>query len=101
MIVNTQEKSINYDSEHNQILKSLGLYNSEALQSEAVDWFNWNNLGICMHKKSLNLYPFFLFITKIITTLSLLDLLIELVYDNRNKQVHNEESRYENVNNIK
>ena len=50
-----------------------------------------------MHQQSLNLYPFFLLVCEIISTLSFLDFFIEFVNDNRDEQVHDEESSEENV----
>ena len=54
-----------------------------------------------MNKKSLNLDPFLLFFSEIISTLSLLDFLIELLDNNGYKQVHDEERSEENVQNEK
>ena len=50
-----------------------------------------------MYKESLDLDPLLLLITEIVRSLSLLNLLVEFIDDNRNEQVHNEEGRHENV----
>ena len=50
-----------------------------------------------MNKKSLDLHPFLLLICEIVRTLPLLDFIIELINNNRNKQIHNEECRKEDV----
>lgn len=100
MVVNTKEQSVDDDGEHDQVLKGLRLYNSEALQSEAIDWFDRNNFWVGMHQKSLNFDPFLLLIAEVIRALSFLDLLIELVNDNGDEQIHDEERRYENVDNV-
>ena len=76
------------------------MHYSEALKSKAVDWLDWNDLWIGVHKKSLKLYPFFLLITEVIGTLPLLNLFVELIDDNRDEQVHNEEGNCENVDDV-
>jgi len=67
------------------------LDNFEALQSQAIYGLYRNDLRICMNEKSLNFDPFFLFFSKVKSTLSFLNFLIEFVYNNRNEQVHDEE----------
>ena len=91
MVINTQEECVYENGNHNEVLKSLRLNSSEALQSEAINRLYWYDLWVRVYKKSLNLYPFFLFVREVITTLSFFDLLVELVNNNRNKQVHDEE----------
>lgn len=53
-----------------------------------------------MYKQPLDLDPFFLLVTEIVTALSFFDLLIELVDNNRDEQVHDKESSHENVHNV-
>lgn len=98
-MINTEEECVDDNGQHDNIFKRLRLDNLEALQPETIDWFNWNNLWLCMDKKSLNLNPFLLFFSEIISTLSLLDFLIELLDNNGYKQVHDEERSEENVQN--
>ena len=54
-----------------------------------------------MNKKSLNLDPFLLFFSEIISTLSLLNFLVELFNNNGYEQIHNKERSEENVQNEK
>jgi hypothetical protein len=72
------------------------LHNFKALQPEAVDWLNRDDLRVSVDEQSLDLNPFLLLICEVVRSLSLLDLFIELVDDNRDEQVHNEESGEEN-----
>lgn len=48
----------------------------------------------------MQLDPFFLLIAEVVGTLSLFDLLIELIDDNRDEQVHDEEGSCENVDDV-
>jgi hypothetical protein len=52
-----------------------------------------------MHQESLNFNPFFLLISEVVSSLSLFDLLVELINDNRNEKIHDEECGEENVQN--
>jgi hypothetical protein len=74
------------------------LNNLEALQPETVDRLHWNDLWIGVNQQSLNLHPFFLLVCKVVSTLSFLDFFIEFVHNDRDEQVHDEESGEENVN---
>tara|TARA_B110001450_G_C17618459_1_gene480209 strand:+ start:1187 stop:1522 length:336 start_codon:yes stop_codon:yes gene_type:complete len=78
----------------------LRLNNFEALESQTVNWLNWNNLWVGVHKQSLDLYPFFLFFSEVMSSLPLLDFFIELINNNGNKQVHNKESGQENKDDV-
>ena len=53
-----------------------------------------------MNKEPLDLDPLLLLLSKVVRALPLLDLVVELVNDNRDEQVHNEESSEEDVDNI-
>jgi hypothetical protein len=53
-----------------------------------------------VHQKSLDFDPFFLFFSKVVSTLSLFNFFVELVNDNGDEQVHDEEGRQENEDNI-
>ena len=96
-MIDTQEQRVNNNSCHNKIFKCLRLDNLETLHSEAIDRFDWNNFRISLKKYSLNLDPFLLFITEIVSTLSLLDLLVKLIDNNRDEQIHDKECCDENV----
>tara|TARA_B110000285_G_scaffold88423_1_gene101357 strand:+ start:168 stop:497 length:330 start_codon:yes stop_codon:yes gene_type:complete len=74
------------------------LDNFEALQSQTVDWLNRDDLWIRVHQEPLDFNPFFLLIREVVGSLSLLNLLIELVNDNRDEQIHDEKSGEEDVN---
>jgi len=73
------------------------LHDFEALKSETVDWFNWNNFRVRMNKKSLDLNPLFLLFCEIMRSLSLFNFTYEFINDNRNEQIHDEESSDENI----
>jgi len=51
-----------------------------------------------MDEQSLDLDPLFLLLCEVVGTLPLLDLVVKLVNNNRNEQVHDEECGEENVN---
>ena len=73
---------------------------SETLEAEAVDWLHRNNFGVRVNQQPLDLYPLLLFIAEVVGALPFLDLLIKFIDDNRDEQVHNEEGRDENVNDV-
>jgi hypothetical protein len=76
------------------------LHDLKALKSETVNWLNWNNFGLSVHKQSLNFDPLLLLFCKIVGALSFLDFIIELINNNRNEQIHDEESGKEDVNDV-
>ena len=100
MVIYTKEECVEYNGDHDHVLKCLWLYNTEALQSEDIDWLNWNKLWISHHKQSHDLNPFFLGVSEISRALPLLNLFIELIDNDRNEQVNNEEGDNENVHDI-
>ena len=53
-----------------------------------------------MHQQSLDLDPFFLFLSEVVSSLSLLDFFVELIDDNGNEQVHDEEGGQENKDDV-
>jgi|APSaa5957512535_1039671.scaffolds.fasta_scaffold19853_6 hypothetical protein len=53
-----------------------------------------------MDQKPLDLYPFLLFFSEIVCTLSLLNFFIEFVDNNGDEQVHDEESGQENKDHV-
>lgn len=97
MVINTQEHSVNDNSKHHKILEGLRLYYSETLKPKTIDRLHWNNFWISVHQESLYFDPLLLLVAEVITSLPLLNLLVEFINDNRNKQVHDEESCHENV----
>ena len=97
MVVNTEEESIDNNGKHDNVLKCLRLHYSKTLKSETIYWLNWNDFCVGVYEKSLNFDPLLLLMTKIIRSLPLLNLLIEFINDDRDKQVHDKECRHENV----
>ena len=53
-----------------------------------------------MYQQSLNLDPFLLLIREVICSLPLFDFFVEFVDDDGNEQVHDEEGREENVDDV-
>jgi hypothetical protein len=74
------------------------LHDLKALQSEAVNGLDRDDLWVSVYKKSLDLNPLFLLIGKVVRTLSLFNFFVELVYNNGDEQIHNEECGEENEN---
>lgn len=97
MIINTKEKCVEDDADHDHVLKCLRLCHSETLKSEAVNRFNWDHFGAAHHQKTHKFDPLFLRVCEISRTLSLFNLLVELVDNDRNEQVHDEEGYDEDV----
>jgi hypothetical protein len=50
MVIDTKEECIDNNGEHDEVLEGLRLHYTETLESEAVNWLDWNNLGVCMYK---------------------------------------------------
>lgn len=100
IVIDAQENGVDNNTSHNEVFKSLGLNDFKALKSQTVNWFYWNNLWIRVYQKSLDFDPFFLFFSKVMSTLSLFNFFVKLVYNNGNEQVHNEESSQENEDNV-
>jgi hypothetical protein len=100
IVIDTQEHGVDHNSSHDKIFECLRLNNFEALKSQTVNWLNWNNLWVGVHQQSLDLDPFFLFFSKVMSSLSLLDFFIELINNNGNKQVHDKECGQENEDDV-
>jgi len=49
IVIDTQEHSVDHNSSHDEIFKSLRLNNFKALESQTVDRLNRNNLWVCMY----------------------------------------------------
>lgn len=75
------------------------MHDFETLQSEAVNRFNGDDLGVSMNKEPLDFYPFLLLVGKIIGALPFLNLLIEFVDNNGNEKIHDKESGEEDEEN--
>lgn len=97
MVVNTEKESIDNNRKHDNVLKCLRLHYSKTLESETIYWLNWNDFCVGVYEQSLNFDPLLLLMTKIIRSLPLLNLLIEFIDDDRDKQIHDKECRHENV----
>jgi len=67
------------------------------LQSQTVDWLYRDDLWVGVHQQSLDFNPLFLLVSEVVGSLSLFDLLVELVHDNRDEKIHDEESGEEDV----
>lgn len=99
MVIDAEEKGVDHDCQHNNVLEGLRLYYFEALKSETIDWLHWNDLWVGMYQKSLNFDPFLLLFCEIMCTLSFLDFFVKLVDNDRNEQVHDKECGEENIDN--
>ena len=64
--------------------------------SASVFGFNCNIWRVNLSEVPLDFNPLFLIVRKTCCTLSLLLFFLELVHNNRNKQIHDEERCYEN-----
>ena len=82
MIIDAKENSVDHDSAHDYVFKSLRLNNLEALKSKAVDWLHRDDLWVRVNQQPLDLYPFLLLLCEVMSALSFFDLLVELVDNN-------------------
>ena len=100
VVVDKQEARVDHNSGHNDIFKRDTLHNSEAVATEAVDGDDGDDLWVRVHKQALDLDPLFLLLREVLLALSLLQLVIELVNDDRYEQVHDEERGHEDIHDV-
>jgi hypothetical protein len=92
MVVDAQEDSIDQNSTHDGVVEQLRLDHLKDMKSEIVYRLNWNDLWRSEDQQSLDLDPLLLLFREIVRALPLLDFLVELVNNDRNEEVHNEET---------
>jgi len=76
------------------------LHQFKACQSETVGRNNWDDLWVESDEESLDLNPFLLLLSKVVTPCPLFDFFIELFNDDRNEEIHDEEAGKENENDV-
>jgi len=99
-MIDAQEHRIHHNGCHDEVLKYLRLHNAEVLESEAIDGLNWDNFRVGVNEESLNLDPFLLLFSEVVSSLSLFDFFIELVNNDGNEEVHDEEGSQENKDDV-
>ena len=80
-VVNAKTQGIDEDCSQYQVFEHVSLHQFKACQSETVGRNNWDDLWVESDEESLDLNPFLLLLSKVVTPCPLFDFFIELFND--------------------